>query len=140
MVDIVVSLNALQNQAESLAVAVGFPCCILLWGDMGVGKTTFSKAFIRSLLKDNKTEVPSPTFTLVQTYQTDKGEIWHSDLYRLKSAEEILELGLLEALKTSICLIEWPDRLQNYLPNRRIDVYLSVIDEYHRSLRIEEKI
>ena len=140
MINTIVSLNVLQAHAENLASIVSSPCCILLWGDMGAGKTTFSKSFIRFLLKENKAEVPSPTFTLVQTYQTDKGEIWHSDLYRLRSPEEIVELGLLEALRTSICLIEWPDRLQNYLPNRRIDVYLSVVDEHHRSLRIEEKI
>lgn len=140
MFDSTVSLGALKAQAESLAQAISSPCSVLLWGDMGAGKTTFSKAFIRFLLKDEKVEIPSPTFTLVQTYFTDKSEIWHSDLYRLQNPEEILELGLLEALRTSICLIEWPDRLQNYLPNRRIDVYLSIVDEHHRSLRIEEKI
>ncbi|MBY0463198.1 MAG: tRNA (adenosine(37)-N6)-threonylcarbamoyltransferase complex ATPase subunit type 1 TsaE [Alphaproteobacteria bacterium] len=138
MIDSVVSLEELQTQAKNLARIGSSPCCILLWGDMGAGKTTFSKAFIRYLLKDTKAEIPSPTFTLVQTYLTDQGEIWHSDLYRLKNPEEILELGLLEALRTSICLIEWPERLQNYLPNRRIDVYLNIVDEHHRSLRIEE--
>ena len=140
MFDSTVSLRALKAQAESLAGSVSSPCSVLLWGDMGAGKTTFSKAFIRFLLKDEKAEIPSPTFTLIQTYLTDKSEIWHSDLYRLQNPEEILELGLLEALRTSICLIEWPDRLQNYLPNRRIDVYLSIVDEHHRSLKIEEKI
>ncbi|MBY0281400.1 MAG: tRNA (adenosine(37)-N6)-threonylcarbamoyltransferase complex ATPase subunit type 1 TsaE [Alphaproteobacteria bacterium] len=139
MIDAIVSLKELQTQAENLAKIVSKACCILLWGDMGAGKTTFSKAFIRYLLKDINAEIPSPTFTLVQTYNADQGEIWHSDLYRLKNPEEILELGLLEALRTSICLIEWPDRLQNYLPNHRIDVYLNIVDEYHRSLRIEKK-
>lgn len=138
--DLIVSLKQLQIEAKKFAHLITSPSCILLWGDMGAGKTTFSKSFIRSLLKDSTAEVPSPTFTLIQTYPTDKGEVWHSDLYRLQGPEEILELGLLEALRTSICLIEWPDRLQNYLPDKRIDVYLSIVDENHRSFRIEEKI
>lgn len=138
--DVIVSLKELQAEAKKIARLVTTPSCILLWGDMGAGKTTFSKSFIRFLLKDNTAEIPSPTFTLIQTYPTDKGEVWHSDLYRLQDPEEILELGLLEALRTSICLIEWPERLQNYLPDKRIDVYLNIIDENHRSLRIEEKI
>ena len=138
--DLIVSLKQLQIEAKKFARLITSPSCILLWGDMGAGKTTFSKSFIRSLLKDSTAEVPSPTFTLIQTYPTDKGEVWHSDLYRLQGPEEILELGLLEALRTSICLIEWPDRLQSYLPDKRIDVYLNIIDENHRSLRIEEKI
>ena len=132
------TLSDLQEEARQLAQSLKAPCCIALWGDMGVGKTTFSKALIRCLLKDNDLEVPSPTFTLVQTYSTPKGDVWHCDLYRLNSPDEVLELGLLEAFQTSICLIEWPDRLENFLPPHRINVYLDIIDEDHRSLRIEK--
>ncbi|MDA8578404.1 tRNA (adenosine(37)-N6)-threonylcarbamoyltransferase complex ATPase subunit type 1 TsaE, partial [Rhodobacteraceae bacterium] len=62
-------------------------------------------------VQDSPEEVPSPTFTLVQTYDTQIGEIWHADLYRLTSHQEAVELGLEEAFETSISLIEWPDRL-----------------------------
>ena len=138
--DLTLSLKDLQAEAKSLSLKVLPPCCILLWGDMGAGKTTFSKAFISALLKNKNTEIPSPTFTLVQTYSTAKGEIWHSDLYRISHPEEILELDLLEAMRTCICLIEWPDRLQHYLPERRIDIHLGIINENYRSLRIESKL
>ncbi len=132
------TLSQLQNEAKKLARRITPPVCIALWGDLGAGKTTFSKAFIRALLDDTKADVPSPTFTLVQIYPTDKGEVWHADLYRLSDPEETIELGLLEAFQKAICVIEWPDRLGNLLPQQRIDIYLDIIDEDHRSIRIEE--
>jgi tRNA threonylcarbamoyl adenosine modification protein YjeE len=135
----VFTLSQLQDLAKELADRIESPACVALWGDMGAGKTTFSKAFVRALLNNSKAEVPSPTFTLVQIYPTDKGEIWHCDLYRLHDPEETLELGLLEAFQKAICLIEWPDRLGNLLPTKRIDIFLDIIDENHRSLVIEER-
>lgn len=89
---------------------------LLLSGPVGGGKTHFSRSVIQSLM-DFPEDVPSPTFTLVQTYDTTKGEIWHADLYRLTDASEVEELGLLEAFDTAICLIEWPDRLGALAPD-----------------------
>lgn len=83
---------------------------LLLEGGIGAGKTHFARALIQSVMTDPE-DVPSPTFTLVQTYDTPRGEVWHSDLYRLTDASEVLELGLDDAMGTAICLIEWPDRL-----------------------------
>jgi tRNA threonylcarbamoyladenosine biosynthesis protein TsaE len=94
---------------------------IALSGDLGVGKTSFARAFIRSL-GDGGEEVPSPTFTLVQVY--DPG-IWHFDLYRLQTAEEAWELGIEEAFAAGISLVEWPERLGLLLPRRRLDVALA---------------
>ena len=88
---------------------------ILLEGDVGAGKTHFARALIQSLM-DRPEDVPSPTFTLVQTYETDRGSIWHADLYRLTSVHEVEELGLIEAFDTAICLVEWPDRLGELWP------------------------
>lgn len=88
---------------------------ILLEGHIGAGKTAFARAFIRAHLGDAE-DVPSPTFTLVQTYETDICEIWHCDLYRLTQPEEVMELGLDDALTEGICLIEWPDRLGSLRP------------------------
>jgi len=83
---------------------------LLLTGEIGAGKTHLARAIIQSRL-DTSEDVPSPTFTLVQTYQTDLCEIWHADLYRLSDSQEIEELGLVDAYETAIVLIEWPDRL-----------------------------
>ena len=88
--------------------------CLLLEGQIGAGKSHFARAFIQARL-GRAEDVPSPTFTLVQSYQADV-EIWHADLYRLSHPDEVLELGLEEAFDSAICLIEWPDRLGSLLP------------------------
>ena len=97
---------------------------ILLEGPIGAGKTHLCRALIQSL-SDSPVEVPSPTFTLVQTYQTRSFEIWHADLYRLGDPGEIAELGLDDAFGTHVCLVEWPDRLGNDTPQRALHITLA---------------
>jgi tRNA threonylcarbamoyladenosine biosynthesis protein TsaE len=75
--------------------------------------------------------VPSPTFTLVQTYDYDDLEIWHADLYRLGDAQEAVELGLTDAFNDHICLIEWPELLGDLKPNTALDIELSVAPDCH---------
>ena len=106
---------ATENLARQLAGIAGSGDIFALKGDLGAGKTVFARAFIQSL-SDVDTEVPSPTFTLVQTYDFGTTPIYHFDLYRLKHAEEAFELGLDEAFAEGISLIEWPERLDNLLP------------------------
>ncbi|MCL4143908.1 UNVERIFIED_CONTAM: hypothetical protein GTU68_065655 [Idotea baltica] len=112
--------------------------CLLLSGDVGAGKTHFARALIQSLLATPE-DVPSPTFTLVQTYDAQSGlEIWHADLYRLGDPSEIEELGLIEAMEIAICLIEWPDRLTSLRPQDALDITLTATDvEDHRTLTAE---
>lgn len=93
---------------------------IALFGDLGMGKTTFSRGFINALLGD--IEVPSPTFTLLQTYDYEI-PIYHFDLYRLKSPEEIWELGW-EDINDGISLVEWPQMAGEYLPKNRLEIHL----------------
>lgn len=87
---------------------------LLLEGAIGAGKTHFCRALIRARL-ERQEDVPSPTFTLVQTYENDP-DIWHADLYRLSHPDEARELGLEDAFETAICLVEWPDRLGELVP------------------------
>ncbi len=103
---------------------------IALSGDLGVGKTTFARAFINALprpgaAEPSPEEVPSPTFTLVQTYDRAPAPVWHFDLYRLGAPEEAYELGLEEALAEAISLVEWPERLGPLLPAARLEVALA---------------
>ena len=101
--------------AAQIAPLVRAGDTLLLSGEIGAGKSAFARGLIRAKL-GRMEDVPSPTFTLVQTYDTDAGEIWHCDLYRLTHPDEALELGLDEAFESAICLIEWPDRLGDAAP------------------------
>lgn len=97
---------------------------ILLDGPVGAGKTHLARALIHAILLVDE-DVPSPTFTLVQTYETQNGTLWHSDLYRLSSTFEIEELGLIDAFEDAICLIEWPDRLGTLAPKTALHLALA---------------
>ena len=88
---------------------------LLLDGPVGAGKSHFARSLIQSL-QDIPEDVPSPTFTLVQSYDTSRGTVWHCDLYRMSGPDELIELGLIEAFDDAICLIEWPDRLGDLAP------------------------
>ncbi len=99
---------------------------IALAGDLGSGKTCFARAFINALPGGAELEdVPSPTFTLVQSYDRAPAEVWHFDLYRLDRPEEAFELGIEEAFAGGITLIEWPERLGPLLPVERLEIAFS---------------
>jgi len=112
---------------EALGAALGrllsAGALLALRGELGAGKTTLARGLIRALA--GETEVVSPTFTLVQTYEAPDFEIWHADLYRIEDDTEIDELGLEEAFESAACIVEWPDRLGPRLPAARLDVTLS---------------
>ena len=100
--------------AERFATLAENKDVFALYGTLGVGKSVFSRAFIQKLTQAE--EVPSPTFTLVQSYSYGNTEIYHFDLYRLKSPEEVFELGFEEAIYGGISLIEWPEKAGYLLP------------------------
>ncbi|KQR79381.1 tRNA (adenosine(37)-N6)-threonylcarbamoyltransferase complex ATPase subunit type 1 TsaE [Rhizobium sp. Leaf341] len=108
---------------EDLALALRSGDVVALSGDLGAGKSTLARALIRAIADDPFLEVPSPTFTLVQSYDL-RVPVSHFDLYRLGDASEVLELGLDELASNGICLIEWPERADGYLPRESITLAL----------------
>lgn len=116
----------LANEAETLALgakliaqlSVGQTVC--LTGGLGAGKTTLVRGMIQSVL--GPIEVPSPTYTLVQTYDMPDFELWHCDMYRLERPEDGYELGLIDAFEDAVCLIEWPDKLGSLIPENALAI------------------
>ena len=104
-----------------------------LKGDLGAGKTTLARAIVRAAAGDPDLIVPSPTFTLVEVYDTPRGPIWHFDLYRLDSPDQVYELGWEEALAEGVVLMEWPERLGPLLP-QHLSVTLEVDGDGRRAL------
>lgn len=138
------SMHALQPQPAAICLYAATPeatdvlgCAlaralapgdvVALHGALGAGKSHLARAVIRARLGDPEAEVPSPTYTLVNVYTTPTGEIWHADLYRV-DAEEVAEIGLADALRHAILLVEWPDRWAD-LPVRRLDIALTASGE-----------
>lgn len=120
---------AIENEAALGRLAARLAACarpgdlIALEGDLGTGKTSFARAFIRSL-QDEPEDVPSPTFTLLQSYETNSGLVHHFDLYRIENPAELGPLGFEEALGEGIVLVEWPERLGALLPVGRLSLRL----------------
>src|SRR4029077_21237738 len=96
---------------------------IALKGELGAGKTSFARAFIRA--RGGVEPVPSPAVTLVQVYELGHGTIWHIDAYRLRHPEEAWELDIEDAFHEGVSLIEWPERLGSLIPARRLEITLS---------------
>ncbi|MCC7048023.1 MAG: tRNA (adenosine(37)-N6)-threonylcarbamoyltransferase complex ATPase subunit type 1 TsaE [Alphaproteobacteria bacterium] len=120
---------ATQRLAASVAAEARARDVIALAGPLGAGKTAFARFFLAALARRQGVappgEVPSPTFTLVQTYRLGRLAVWHFDLYRLARPDDAIELGLDEALAEGISLIEWPERLGFLLPRDRLEIALA---------------
>jgi len=100
---------------------------ICLNGDLGSGKTTFSRYLIRSLLSTSINEdIPSPTFTLLQIYEDQKKSIYHYDFYRLNKIEELIELNYSESVENNLCIIEWANKFKKALPPNRIEINFEI--------------
>ena len=112
--------DATARLAARLAALARPGDVIALNGELGAGKTSFARAFIRARGADE--DVPSPTFTLAQAYELPDATVWHFDCYRLRDPEEAWELGIEDAFREGISLIEWPERLGYLLPSRRMEV------------------
>ena len=136
----IADLAALDALAVRLAQPAETGDTFLLRGELGAGKTTFARAFIVALARREKVippdDVPSPTFTLMQSYDLGRIQVFHFDLFRLKSAEEALELGIEDACADGIALIEWPERLGRMIPADHIEMDLAIMGEGRRQVTI----
>ena len=120
-------LDATAEVAARLSAALGEGDVVALKGDLGAGKTAFARALLEAM--GVREDIPSPTFTLVQTYQPPAcAEVWHVDLYRIEDPSEVLELGLEEAFADAISLIEWPEKLGEELPADALELVFLITD------------
>jgi N-acetylmuramate 1-kinase len=121
----------LPDESATVLAATRLACelragdLLTLGGELGAGKTTFARALIRTLLKDAAAEVPSPTYTLLQTYEGPRFNIVHADLYRIADPAELAELGWEEAAENALVLVEWAERAGEILAADRLDVHLA---------------
>ena len=123
-----VDVVTLENIALIIASQVEKTSVVLLYGDLGTGKTTFAAHLIRALIGERNEQITSPTFNLVHVYDGPNCSIWHFDLYRLKKSQEIYELGLEDALTFGITLIEWPEIVEAYIDLPHISMQLEHAD------------
>lgn len=114
------NVEQMRAWACEFAKTLSAPCVVALNGDLGMGKSEIARAVIQTL-RGADTVVPSPTFTIVQSYDG----ISHFDLYRIEDADELVEVGLQHAIENDITLIEWPGIAQYMLPSNTINVYIT---------------
>ena len=117
-------LPAMEALGARIAGELRIGDCVALQGDLGAGKTTLARAILRALGVSEA--IPSPTFTLVQSYETERLRIRHYDLYRIENPAELDELGLEDALIDGAVLVEWPERAGNRLPQDALYLKLSM--------------
>jgi len=131
------SPQATQNLADALAPLLSIGDVLLLHGDVGAGKTDLARKIIQNRMAklDLLEDVPSPSFTLVQTYDLGETPFVHIDLYRLSNPDEVYELGIEQAFEEAICLIEWPSRLGEIAPKSALNIEISILGETKRAFK-----
>lgn len=133
-----------RNEEETIALAAGLaaqwtrPCVVLLIGNLGAGKTTFAKGVAEGMGVARADDVSSPTFPLIHEYG-DSGELYHIDLYRLDTREEVDSLGLDEIFaRPAVVLLEWAERFPELLPEERIEIRIEAQEDETRRIEVVE--
>jgi len=131
----ITSLESIEQTAKEFIAQIGDNKLFAFYGEMGVGKTTFIKQLCKQLGVDG--EVTSPTFSLVNEYHTSSDDIlYHFDFYRIENPEEALDFGLYEYLDSNnICLMEWPEMIEDLLPEETVKVEISLEDDNSRTIK-----
>ncbi len=127
--------QATERFAIDIAAALEPGDLVTLSGDLGAGKTAFARALIRTLAGDDTIEVPSPTFTLIQSYELPRFPLVHADFYRLSGAAELAELGFDDLPEGTVVLLEWPDRAAGFLPPDRLDITFTLAPQLGSEVR-----
>lgn len=123
--------------ASTIAKSVKAGTVIALYGTLGAGKSAFCRGFIQSLCP-KVGDVPSPTFTILQTYEATDFDIYHFDMYRLKQPEEAFELGIEDAFIEGVSLIEWPEKIGSLLPKTATKITIIIQSDQSRLITVEE--
>ena len=134
------NLPQLNNISKKILLKLSKTDCIFLYGELGSGKTTFTRSLIHQLQEKNKirkTEVLSPTFNLLHEYEIKTLKVMHYDLYRLKTNKEIEQLGIFEDSKNIISVIEWPEKMKKKIENRLEITFYHETDEESRKIKFE---
>ena len=130
---------ATRRLAADIAAILKPGDIVALSGHLGSGKSFLARAILRALADDPTLEAPSPTFTLVQGYDTPRGPVLHADLYRVRTPDELDDIGLIEEIEQLVTLVEWPDRAGTRLPaGRRLDILLDVDPDNPETGRIAD--
>ena len=132
-----------KNEQETMQIAAQIAkkstpgTVFALYGTLGAGKSAFCRGFIQSLCP-NVEDVPSPTFTILQTYEASDFDIYHFDMYRLKQEDEAFEIGIEDAFIEGVSLIEWPEKIGSLLPKNAIKITILIQEDQSRLITIEE--
>ncbi len=131
---IIYQLSGINNAAETLLAQINNVQTIAFHGNMGAGKTTFITAFCKALGVENV--ISSPTYSIINQYTTKSGKsIYHMDLYRLRDEEEAINAGVEDALYSgNFCLVEWPEKAADLLPENTLNVYIEAIADTERKI------
>ena len=133
-------LSQIDSIAKKILLNLSKTDSIFLFGELGSGKTTFTRSLINQIQEKNKvakTEVPSPTFNLLYEYEIKSLKVMHYDLYRLKTNKEIEQLGIFEDSKNIISVIEWPEKMKKEIENRLEITFYHETDEESRKIKFE---
>ena len=133
-------LSQIDSISKKVLLNLSKTDCVFLFGELGSGKTTFTRSLINQIQEKNKvakTEVPSPTFNLLYEYEIKSLKVMHYDLYRLKTKKEIEQLGIFEDSKNIISIIEWPEKMQKEIENRLEITFYHETDEESRKIKFD---
>ena len=134
------NLSQIDTISKKILLNLSNTDCIFLFGELGSGKTTFTRSLINQLQeknKVNKTEVPSPTFNLLYEYEIKSFKVMHYDLYRLEATKELDQLGIFENSKNTITVVEWPEKVKKNITNRLEITFYHESDPKSRKIKFQ---